>query len=249
MGAPVVEITALRKRFVVRHERLPSVKRLVSRLLRPFPTHTLWALQGLDLTIHAGEAVGLVGHNGSGKSTLLRLIAGIFRPTSGSIVVRGRVGGLFELAAGFSPELSGRDNIYLSAALMGYSAAAVRKRYDSIVEFSELGDFIDVPVRTYSSGMSLRLGFSIAVAFEPEVLLVDEVLAVADERFQRKVYRTLNQARERGAAVILVSHELRAIQEVCPRVVWLDHGQAQADGPAEEVVARYLASVGEKNGE
>lgn len=248
MPAPVVEARGLCKEFRVRHERLPSVKRLFTGLLRRFPTETLWALRDVNLSVDAGDAVGIVGHNGSGKSTLLRVIAGVFRPTQGEVIVRGRVGGLFELAAGFNLELSGRDNIFLSGSLMGYGPATVRRCFDAIVDFSELGDFIDVPVKTYSSGMGLRLGFAIAIAFEPEVLLVDEVLAVADEHFQRKAYRALRQLQQRGSAVLMVSHELHAIQELCPRAVWLEQGRVQADGPTDAVIARYLAQVGAENG-
>jgi ABC-type polysaccharide/polyol phosphate transport system ATPase subunit len=248
MGAPVVETRGLGKEFRVRHERLPSVKRLFTGLLRRFPTERLWALQDVSIAIAAGEAVGVIGHNGSGKSTLLRVIAGIIRATRGELIVRGRAGGLFELAAGLNPELRGRDNIFLSGALMGYPPATVRRYLDAIIDFSELGQFVDVPVKTYSSGMGLRLGFAIAITFEPEVLLVDEVLAVADEHFQRKAYRALRRVQQRGSAVVMVSHEMKAIRELCPRVLWLEQGRVVADGPAEEVIARYLERVGAENG-
>lgn len=248
MSAPVIEVRELSKRFSVRHERLPSLKRQFTRLLRPFPTETLWALREVSLSVAGGEAVGLIGHNGSGKSTLLRMIAGIFVPTSGTVRVAGKAGGLFELAAGFNPELSGLDNISLSGALMGYSRHEVTRRTPDIIEFSELGEFIDVPVKTYSSGMALRLGFAVASAFEPEALLVDEVLAVADEHFQRKAYRRLRELRDRGHAVVVVSHEMAAIHDLCPRAVWLDGGRVCADGPTDEVIARYMESVGESNG-
>lgn len=248
MTQPIVRITDLRKKYRVRHERRPSIKRTIVRLLRPYPTEVLWALDGVSISAQPGEAVGVIGSNGSGKSTLLRLIAGILRPTQGSIEVRGRAGGLFELAAGFHPELSGRDNIQLSGALMGYPRRLIEEKYDSIIEFSELTDFIDVPVKTYSSGMSLRLGFAIAIAFEPEVLLVDEVLAVADEHFQRKAYKHLERLQNQGSALFMVSHEMAAIERMCPRSVWLDQGKLVDDGPTPEVIGRYLAAQEDGNG-
>lgn len=241
MPRPAVEVSGVRKRFHVRHERRPSVKRFFVRLLRPFPHEVLWALEDIDLTVDPGETVGLIGSNGSGKSTLLRLIAGIIIPTEGTLTIRGRSGGLFELAAGFHPELNGRDNIQLSGALMGYSRAEVAAKVESIAEFSELGEFLDVPVKSYSSGMALRLGFAIAVTFEPDVLLVDEVLAVADARFQAKAYDNLRRQQDRGSAVILVSHEMAAIREMCSRAVWLEQGRIRADGPADDVIRSYLA--------
>lgn len=247
MSTPAIQVRDLSKRFHVRHERRPSLKSMFTRLLRPFPSHTLWALREVTLDIAPGEAVGLIGHNGSGKSTLLRIIAGIFRPTLGSVAVRGRAAGVFELAAGFHPELSGRDNIRLSGALMGLPRRTVQTHLDAIVEFAELAEFVDVPVKTYSSGMALRLGLAIATAFEPEVLLVDEALAVADEHFQRKTYRRLRSLQQRGSAVVLVSHELTAVRELCPRTVWLEHGRLVADGPTTEVVEQYMAQVGRED--
>lgn len=247
MAQPVVEIRDLAKAYRVRHERIPSVKRAIVRLLRPYPTELLWALRGVSFSAESGEAVGIIGSNGSGKSTLLRLIAGILTPTQGEITVQGGAGGLFELAAGFHPELSGADNIYLSGALMGYSRRRVEERFRDIVEYSELGDFIDVPVKTYSSGMSLRLGFATAIAFEPAVLLVDEVLAVADERFQRKAYSHLARLREKGSTLFMVSHELASIQRNCTRTIWLDKGEMRADGPTDQVVGEYLARQGNGN--
>ena len=248
MSVPVVEISRLSKRFTVRHERLPSVKRLFTRLLKPFPSEALWALREVSLCVTPGESLGIIGSNGSGKSTLLRLVAGILTPTEGEVVVRGRAGGLFELAAGFNLELNGWDNIRLSGALMGYARGPVEEHADEIADFSELREFLDVPVKSYSSGMALRLGFAIAVAFEPEVLLVDEVMAVADEHFQRKAYRRLRELEQQGSAVIMVSHEMAAIEGSCPRVIWMHRGEVLADGPAHEVVQQYMARESEANG-
>jgi len=241
MAEAIITVTELSKRFFVRHERRPSVKSAALRILRPFPTDVLWALREVSFAVAPGEAVGLVGSNGSGKSTLLRLIAGIFRPTSGTITMRGRAGGLFELAAGFHPELTGAENIRLSGALLGFSPRAVAERWDEIAEFSELGDFLDVRVKHYSSGMGLRLGFAVAVVWQPQALLVDEVLAVADAHFQQKVYQRLRQEQAQGRAILLVSHEMTAIREMTQRVLWLEQGRIEADGPTDEVIAQYLA--------
>ncbi len=247
MSSPAIRITDLRKMYRVRHERRPSIKRTIIRLLRPYPTDVLWALDGVSFCAERGEAVGVIGSNGSGKSTLLRLIAGILRPTEGSVEVQGRASGLFELAAGFHPELSGRDNIQLTGALMGQSREEIQQRYESIIEFAELADFIDVPVKTYSSGMSLRLGFAVAIAFEPEVLLVDEVLAVADEQFQRKAYKHLERLQAQGSALFMVSHEMAAIERMCSRCLWLDRGTIVEDGPTPDVIGRYLSAQGDEN--
>ena len=176
------------------------------------------------------------------------LVAGILKPTEGTLEVAGRAGGLFELAAGFHPELSGLDNIYLSGALMGYGRRTVEEKFAAIIEFSELEDAINIPVKTYSSGMALRLGFAIAIAFEPQVLLVDEVLAVADEHFQRKAYRNLERLQEQGSALLLVSHEMAAIRRMCARSIWLDDGRVVADADTAEVIEQYLAQHGEQNG-
>lgn len=248
VSEPAVEVKDLRKRFFVRHEHQVSIKRAVLRMLRPFPTDVLWALQDVSFRVGPGESVGLIGSNGSGKSTLLRLIGGVFLPTEGTITVAGRAGGLFELAAGFHPELTGRDNIRLSGALMGYSPRAVAQRFDEIAEFAELGDLLNVRVKHYSSGMGLRLGFAIAVAWEPEVLLVDEVLAVADAHFQHRAYARLRELQEQGSAILLVSHEMPAIRAMCSRVIWLDGGHKRADGEREEVIGQYLDSIDAEDG-
>ena len=244
MSEPVVEITDLHKRFFVRHEHRVSIKRAFMRFLRPFPTDILWALQGVSFQVAPGEAVGLIGSNGSGKSTLLRLVGGVFVPTRGTIAVHGKAGGLFELAAGFHPDLTGRENIRLSGALMGHSPREVAARFDEIAEFAELGDFLNVRVKHYSSGMGLRLGFAIAVAWEPEVLLVDEVLAVADAHFQHRAYDRLRALQERGSAIMLVSHEMSAVRAMCSRAIWLDGGKIRADGRTDAVIEQYLAAAG-----
>lgn len=239
----VLQVRDLEKRFSVRREQQATLKRALLRLLRPYPHEPFWALRGVDLNVSGGEMVGLVGVNGSGKSTLLRVIAGIYRATAGNIEINGQVGGLFELETGFSLELSGIDNIFLSGALMGYGRDEISVVLADVAEMSELGEFLEVPVKTYSSGMKFRLGFGIAMAFRPELLLVDEVLAAADEAFQRTAYRRLREFQANGSAVIMVSHELDAVAAHCDRVVWLANGLVTMDGPTDTVLEAYLASV------
>ncbi len=239
----LVEVEKLVKRFHVRHEGRTSIKHMVVRMLRPYPHEPFWALKGVTLRVRGGEIVGIVGVNGSGKSTLLRIIAGIYVPTDGQVTVRGDIGSLFELEAGFNVELTGLENIFLSGLLMGYKRDEIRPVLPYMREKSELGDFLDVPVKLYSSGMKFRLGFAIALAFNPQILLVDEVMAAADEAFQRGVYRALEAARDRGAAIMIVSHELEAVRQHCDRVIWLAQGEVLADGPTEDVLERYLSEV------
>lgn len=239
----LLEVEGLHKRFHVRHEGRTSIKHMVVRLLRPYPHEPFWALKGVSLGVRGGEIVGLVGVNGSGKSTLLRIIAGIYVPTEGEVTVRGHIGALFELEAGFNVELTGLENIFLSGLLMGYKRDEITEALPYTRETSELAEFLDVPVKLYSSGMKFRLGFAIALAFNPQILLVDEVMAAADEAFQRTVYRSLEEARDRGSAIVIVSHELDAVRRHCDRVVWLSQGEILGDGPTDEVLEMYLSSV------
>ena len=206
---------------------------------------TLWALRDVSLCVAAGESVGLIGHNGAGKTTLLRLLAGITRPTSGSVRTSGRVASLINLGAGFHPELTGRENIFLNGVILGLSRREVRQRFDDIVEFADLGAFIDTPLKRYSSGMYARLGFAVAAHVDPDVLLVDEVLSVGDVAFQDRSIRKMLSFREGGRAILFVSHNLSAVEMMCQRVVWLDHGSVRMHGPTAEVVQAYLDHVDE----
>lgn len=235
-----IEVTGLSKKFRLRHERQVSLKRMVMRMFRPYPTDVLWALQDVSLQIHRGETVGIVGSNGSGKSTLLRVLAGLYPPTSGQIRVHGRTGGLYELGVGFQPELSGVDNIRLAGALMGHTPKTVREKMHDIEEFCELGDFLTVPVKAYSSGMSLRLGFAIAINFAPDILLVDEILSAGDAHFQHRAYQRLRKLQADGSTLIMVSHEMAALRSMCSRIIWLEHGQLVRDGGVDEVIDEYL---------
>ncbi len=203
----------------------------------------LWALRDITLRVGPGESVGLIGHNGAGKTTLLRLLAGITRPTSGHVRTAGRVASLINLGAGFHPELSGRENIYLNGVILGLTRREVRARFDAIVDFADLGDYLDTPLKRYSSGMFARLGFAVAAFVEPDVLLVDEVLSVGDVAFQDRSIRKMLSFRDSGQAILFVSHNLSAVEMMCQRTVWLDHGAVRMEGPTGDVVRAYLDSV------
>jgi lipopolysaccharide transport system ATP-binding protein len=206
---------------------------------------TLWALRDISLAVEAGESVGLIGHNGAGKTTILKLLAGITRPTSGQVRTCGRVASLINLGAGFHPELTGRENILLNGVILGLSRREVRQRFEQIVDFADLGAYIDTPLKRYSSGMYARLGFAVAVHVDPDVLLVDEVLSVGDVAFQERSMRRMLSFRDDGRAILFVSHNLSAVEMMCQRAVWLDHGQVRCAGPTAEVVRAYLDSVDE----
>ena len=231
-----VEIQDVSKHFRLYHEKYTSLKERVIHLNK-IPFEEFWALQHISFDVNWGETVGLVGHNGSGKSTLLKCIAAILQPTSGEIRVRGRVAAMLELGAGFHPELSGRENIYLNAALLGVAKRDIDLRFDDIVEFSELGPFIDNQVRYYSSGMYTRLGFAVAVNVDPDILLVDEVLAVGDENFQRKCFDKVEEFQREGRTIVFVSHSPEIVRRVCDRAYVLDHGVIVGEGTAPEAIS------------
>ncbi len=203
----------------------------------------LEVLRDLSFEIRRGETVGIIGDNGAGKSTLLKLFTGIYRPTTGRVEHHGRISALLELGAGFHPEFSGRENIYMNGMILGLSRREVQAKEASIIAFSELEEFIDAPVRTYSSGMYMRLAFAIAVHVEPEILIIDEILAVGDEHFQRKSYAKINEFKTRHTAIVLVTHSLNIVEEWCTRALWIDRGRIAADGDPREVVARYRAAT------
>jgi homopolymeric O-antigen transport system ATP-binding protein len=226
--------------FRMHREKVTTLKEaLLGRFRHLKHADEFWAVRGFSAEISPGESVGLIGHNGSGKSTLLKLAAGVLKPTEGALRVEGRVSPLIELAAGFDPDLTGRDNVFLNGVLLGYSRREMAAKLDRIVEFSELGEFIDVPVKSYSSGMYARLGFAIAADVEPDVLMIDEVLAVGDERFQAKCMDRIRSIRARGATIVYVSHAMEQVQALCDRVFVLHHGQLAFEGPPDAAVARY----------
>lgn len=237
-----IELHNVKKSFKLLHGRSRSLKSLLLSFRRSKP-EMLDALKGIDLTVESGEMLAVIGRNGSGKSTMLGIVGRIYKPTSGKVTVQGRVSALLELGAGFHSELTGLENIYLNGAILGIRTRDMKSKVDEIVRFAELEKFIDTPLKTYSKGMVMRLGFAIAVQVDPDVLLVDEVLAVGDEAFQHKCYDKIEEFRKAGKTIVFVSHDLEAVKRVASRVVWLDQGVIRADGPAETVVAEYTALV------
>lgn len=242
MARDAVQLVGVHKRYRIYQERYRSLKEIVVH--RRFGEwEDRWALTDVSMQIEHGHTFGLIGPNGAGKSTALKLMARIFDPDRGQVRIHGRLSGLLELAAGFQPEYTGRENIYLNASLLGLSKRDIDSRFDRIVDFSELEKYIDAPVRTYSSGMYMRLGFAVAINVEPEIMVVDEILAVGDEAFQLKCYGWLDRFQSQGGTVVLVSHNLPQIRSVCSRVAWISDGRIQYEGGADEAVDRYLAQV------
>ncbi|RXR26720.1 ABC transporter ATP-binding protein [Oerskovia turbata] len=236
-----IEVKNLQKRFTLRHNR--SLKELMVAAVRGKDlSDTFLALDDVSFDVQEGETVALLGFNGSGKSTLLKLISGVLRPDSGSIGTRGRVAGLIEVGAGFHPDLTGRENVYLNAAILGLSQAQVEARFDEIVAFSEIEKFIDTEVKFYSSGMFIRLAFSVAVHSDPEVFLIDEVLAVGDEPFQRKCLDRVRELRDEGRTLVIVSHDLDMVADLCDRGILLEKGVVVADGDTRVLVDKMRAS-------
>ncbi|MFZ1488820.1 MAG: ABC transporter ATP-binding protein [Ilumatobacteraceae bacterium] len=233
-----VTVSSLWKSYRLYHERNQYLKAAVLRGRRA-RYEEFWALKGVGFEVAAGATFGVIGSNGSGKSTLLKCLAGILQPERGSVQVNGRVSALLELGAGFHPELSGRENVFLNGAILGLSRKEITDRFDDIVEFAGLEEFIDSPVKNYSSGMFVRLGFAVAAHVEPEVLLVDEVLSVGDESFQRKSAEKIEQFRRDGRTIVFVSHGLSQVEQLCEQVAWIDKGELRQIGPAAEVISAY----------
>jgi ABC-type polysaccharide/polyol phosphate transport system ATPase subunit len=200
----------------------------------------LWAVRDVSFEVMPGESIGIIGRNGSGKSTMLKLITRIIRPTAGRITVRGQLSALLELGAGFHPDLTGRENIFLNASLLGLQEEEIKRHFDSVVSFSELEEFIDMPVKHYSSGMYMRLGFSVAIHVSPNILIVDEILAVGDQKFQEKCLARIQDMQEKGVSIILVSHNIETMRKMCTHLVWLENGRLMANGPTDVVAQQYL---------
>jgi lipopolysaccharide transport system ATP-binding protein len=241
MVEPAVVAEGVSKCFRLYKDRASSLKALVTRGRSRY--EDFWALRDVSLTVPHGSAYGLVGHNGSGKSTMLRLMARIHRPTEGCITTHGRISALLDLGAGFHPELSGRENVYMNGAILGLSKAQIDGVFDEIVEFSGLHNFIDSPVKIYSSGMYVRLGFAVAVHVDPEILIIDEVISVGDMEFQQRCLEHIYELRRRDVTVLVVSHSIQLIQTMCDRAAWLDHGHLMAEGTALDVTRRYVDHV------
>jgi lipopolysaccharide transport system ATP-binding protein len=211
---------------------------------RSVPRDEFWALQDVNLQLAAGRMAGVIGRNGAGKSTLLRLIGKVGEATRGQIITRGRIGALIDLGAGFHPDLTGRENVFINGVISGLTRQEVARSFDSIVSFAELEDFIDCPLRTYSTGMQLRLAFAVAVHIQPDILLIDEVLAVGDAAYQHKCLERIAWFKRQGCAILLVSHDARLVSQLCDEALWLDAGRVAAHGAPGEVVEKYLAAVG-----
>ena len=238
MATHVIEVTGVTKQFTLRHQR--SMKEYAVALLtrKAVPRDTFNALDDVSLEIAEGETVALLGFNGSGKSTLLKLISGVMQPDGGTVRTRGRVAGLIEVGAGFHPDLTGRENVFLNGAILGMTEAQITERFDEIVAFSEIEKFIDTEVKFYSSGMFLRLAFAVAVHSDPEVFLIDEILAVGDEPFQKKCLERIEALKSEGRTLVIVSHDLDLVARIAERGVLLEKGRLAADGVAADVVAR-----------
>jgi ABC-type polysaccharide/polyol phosphate transport system ATPase subunit len=241
-ASEVIRLEGVSKEF--RRQKGRTLRELVACLMAGQPFwEPFYALRDVTISVAKGETLGIIGRNGSGKSTILKIIAGVTAPTGGRVYVRGRVSPLIELGAGFHPDLTGRENVFMNASILGMSNAQIRERFQDIVSFAELWDFIDMPVKRYSSGMYVRLGFAVAVHCEPDILLVDEVLAVGDLAFQEKCLQKMREFQERGVTIVLVTHSLDMVQEFCHRVIWLDEGRVRAEGPPEAVIPLYREAV------
>ena len=240
----VVRLEGISVRYTRPTERIETLKEYaIRRLKRGVRFDQFWALRGVSLELGQGESLGVIGPNGAGKTTMLKVIARVLRPTEGRVRVRGNVAPLLEFGAGFHPELIGRENIFLNGALLGFTRREMEAKYGRIVAFSEMAEFIDAPLRTYSSGMVARLGFAVASDVTPDVLLLDEVLAVGDESFRRKSAARMNEFKAQGATLILVTHSMQNVVDMCQRALWLDRGQVRALGPAPEVTAAYVQAA------
>ena len=235
-----ITVRDVSKRFRLERNRPSSLKEALLRAGRRRDVDDFWVLRNVDFDIEPGSFFGLIGHNGSGKSTLLRLMANIHRPTMGEITTEGRMSALLELGSGFHPDLTGRENVYLNGAMLGLSRRHMHEAMDEIIEFSGIGEFIDEPVKIYSSGMYVRLGFAVSVNVDPEILLVDEVIAVGDEEFQRRCMDHMNRLREKGCTIVLVSHNAVLMEDLCDTVAWLDHGRVLELGEPAPVLRKYL---------
>jgi len=238
---PLIEIENVSVRYRVPHEKIFSLKEYaIRRLKRSISYIDFWALCEINLKVYQGELIGIIGPNGAGKSTLLKVISRVLRPTKGHIKVRGMVAPLLELGAGFDFELTGRENIFLNGTILGFKMKDIANRFDRIVDFAELKDFIDSPLRTYSTGMVARLGFAVATDVKPDILIIDEIFAVGDKEFQKKSIERIEGFKGKGTTILFVSHNLPQVQSMCKRIIWLEHGVSRAVGPAKEVIEHYL---------
>lgn len=240
----MIKIENVSMKYLMSYDQTKSLKEYVLKMItRKLQYEEFWALKNITFSIERGEVIGIIGHNGAGKSTLLKIISGILKPSSGDVTVNGNIVPMLELGSGFDMDLTGRENVFLNGAILGYSKQFLQEIFDEILEFSELEKFIDIPLRNYSSGMLMRLAFSIATVVEPEVLIVDEILGVGDERFQKKSKDRMLSMMQGGATVLLVSHSINQIEEMCDKVLWLRHGEMKMFDYAEIVCREYRKEI------
>ena len=244
MDKPALSVEHVGMKFNLSSEKVDDLKEYIIRSIkREMSYNTFWALEDVSFEVKKGDRVGILGLNGAGKSTLLKIIAGVLKPTNGKVVTRGKVVPMLELGAGFDKQYTGRENIYLYGAVLGYSKKFIDEKYDEIVEFSELGQFIDVPIKNYSSGMKARLGFSVATVVEPEILILDEVLAVGDAKFRKKSEARIQEMFDEGVTVLFVSHSLKQVRRVCNKAMILEHGHLLDYGDIEPISEKYAGMI------
>jgi len=240
LGETVIKVEDVGMEFNLSAEKVDNLKEYIIKLLkRELLYQEFWALKNISFEVEKGERVGIIGLNGAGKSTLLKIISGVMKPTEGTVKTKGRLVPLLELGAGFDSNYTGRENIFLNGAILGYSKEFLREKYDEIVEFSEIGKFIDVPIKNYSSGMRARLGFSIATMVEPDILVLDEVLSVGDAKFRKKSQERIMSLFDKGITVLYVSHSIDQVKEICNKAIWLENGRIKMQGDVEEVCNAY----------
>ena len=241
----MIEVKDATVRFNIASERIDNLKEYFIKLVKKeLMFKEFLALKNINFSVRRGEAWGIVGTNGSGKSTLLKLICGILKPYKGSVSINGSIAPLIELGAGFDGDLTARENVFLNGAVLGYSDKFMKEHFDEIIDFAELWDFLDMPIKNYSSGMSARLGFAIATMVRPDILICDEVLSVGDYAFQKKCEKRMNEMREQGTTLLFVSHSIEAVREVCDKVLWINKGEKVMEGLAQDVCEAYMKSLG-----
>lgn len=239
----VIKVDNVSMMFNLSSEKIDSIKEYIIKMFkRQIHFQEFWALNDVSFELEKGDSLGIIGLNGSGKSTLLKIISGILKPTKGSVKTVGSIAPLIELGAGFDPDLSARENIYLNGAILGYSREYMDSKFDEIIKFAELEDFVDSAIKNYSSGMVARLGFAIATMNIPDILIIDEILAVGDYKFQQKSFQRMQEMINSGATVVFVSHSVEQVKQICKKALWLEHGNVVKFGPAEEVCAEYMNS-------
>lgn len=244
-----INVSSVSVKFQLPKQVIRSVKEYMIYRLKGgrYDYQEFWALKGVDVESARGKVLGIIGRNGAGKSTLLKVLAGVIKPIEGKVQMNGRIAPLIELGAGFDPELTGRENTYLNGTILGCTNKEIARKFDQIVSFSELEEFIDAPLRTYSSGMIARLGFAIATDVDPDILIVDEILGVGDDAFQAKCRKRIENFRARGVTILFVSHDLKQVEEMCDYVYWLDHGEVRVSGKPDKVVSEYKQFMEERS--